>query len=60
MIKMGSKWTDSQGSIFVVLGTINMEGKDWVYYRLESPKDHLPTEFSCFRESFLSRFSPIP
>jgi hypothetical protein len=26
---------------------------------LEKQEDHLPNEFSCYEESFLSRFTPI-
>lgn len=60
MIKNGSKWSGADGTIMIVLGTMIVEGKDWVYYRLEKPKDHMPNEFSCFRESFLDRFRPLP
>jgi len=59
MIKMGSKWTSSDGKIFIVLGTVDLEGKRWVYYRSETSEAHLPNEFSCFEESFLARFRPV-
>lgn len=60
LIKLGSKWRGTDEKVFVVLGTMIVEGKNWVYYRLENPKDHLPSEFSCYEESFLSRFNPLP
>jgi len=59
MVKMSSKWTSSDGKIFIVLGTVDLEGKRWVYYRLETPEEHLPSEFSCREESFLARFRPV-
>ena len=59
-IKNGSKWTDGKGKSFVVIGTMLVEGKSWVYYRLDKPVDHLPQEFSCYEESFISRFTQMP
>lgn len=59
-IKNGSRWWSNGGRVFVVINTTNLEGKDWVYYRAEQPIDHLPAEFSCYQESFLTRFSPLP
>lgn len=59
-IKQGTRWWSGQGKIFVVINTANVEGNDWVYYRMEQPVDDQPKEFSCFQESFLSRFTPLP
>lgn len=59
-IKNGSRWWANGGKVFVVISTATLEDKDWIYYRAEQPVDHLPAEFSCYRESFLSRFSPLP
>lgn len=59
-IKNGSRWTGTEGTVFIVIGTVIVEGKNWIYYRLEKPQDHLPSEFSCFEESFLHRFRQIP
>ena len=59
-IKNGSKWSGSDGKVFIVIGTMIVEGKSWVYYRSENQKDHMPKEFSCYEESFLSRFTPLP
>ena len=60
MIKQGSKWEGSDGKVCVVISTTVIEGKDWVYYRAEKPQDHMPTEFSCYEESFLARFRERP
>lgn len=59
-VKNGSRWSSTDGTVFVVIGTMLIEGKDWVYYRAEKPKDHMPDEFSCYQESFVERFSPLP
>lgn len=59
-IKNGTRWSSSEGKVFVIISTTIVEGKEWVYYRSEKPRDHLPDEFSCYTESFLSRFSPLP
>lgn len=59
-IKNGSKWSGGDGKIFIVIGTMIVDGKNWVYYRAEKPQAHLPSEFSCFEESFLERFRLVP
>jgi hypothetical protein len=59
-IKMGSRWSGGDGKIFTVIGTMIIEDKNWVYYRAEKPKDHHPSEYSCFEESFLARFRSLP
>lgn len=59
-IQNGSRWSGNDGKVFIVINTINVDGHDWIYYRSEKPVDHLPKEFSCYTESFLSRFTPLP
>jgi len=59
-IKNGSRWSGSDGLVFIVIGTMIIEGKDWVYYRADRPKAGMPEEFSCYTESFISRFRPLP
>lgn len=59
-IKNGSRWAGAEGTVFVVIGTMMIDGKDWVYYRAEKPKDHMPDEFSCYQESFIGRFTKLP
>lgn len=54
MIKEGSKWT-SINDTFVVIHTIELNGNSWVHYRKESNG----TEYSCYVESFLERFTPL-
>lgn len=52
-IKDGSKWLSSEHKEFYVLNTVELEGNLWVHYK--SVKDG--TEYSCYAESFLLRFS---
>jgi hypothetical protein len=56
-VKQGSRWSGGDGKNFIVLGTMLIEGKSWVHYRLEKPLEHMPNEFSCYLESFVQRFT---
>jgi hypothetical protein len=52
--KDGSLWTGANSyELFWVLHTIELDGHIWVHYRKESNK----TEYSCYLESFLERFT---
>lgn len=57
MIKQGSKWSGNDGKVFVVLHTIEADGHTWIHYRSDSGT---PQEYSCYQESFESRFRPLP
>ena len=56
--KDGSKWTGSGNDKFHVLHTIELNGNMWIHYIKEDAKD--PKEYSCYLESFLSRFRELP
>ena len=58
MIKEGSRWSSSDGKIFHVIHRVEIEGNIWIHYILEAQEDS--KEFSCYEESFLIRFSPLP
>ena len=61
MIKEGSKWSGSDSKVFVVISTIEQDGHTWVHYRSEKMQENgTPQEYSCYQESFLSRFRPLP
>lgn len=61
MIKNGSKWSGNDSRVFVVLHTLEQDGHTWVHYRSEKPGENgTPQEYSCYQESFLSRFRPLP
>lgn len=59
MITRGSIWQGVEGRLFQVIAEVNVEGHDWVYYR-RLDNDDEPKEFSCYTESFLSRFHKLP
>lgn len=60
MIKQGSRWT-SGDTVFVVLHTIEQEGHTWVHYRSEKADETgTPKEYSCYQESFETRFRLLP
>ena len=51
-------WSDGQGQKFQVLDVIIIEDKTWVHYiNRTAPAGR---EYSCYAESFLSRFISIP
>ena len=52
--KEGSKWS-SVSDTFIVLHTIELNGRMWVHYRKEL--DAL--DYSCYLESFLDKFNEI-
>lgn len=60
MVKEGSKWWSSDGKIFHVLSVVELDGQTWIHYILETTDQSITKEFSCYQESFLSRFSPCP
>jgi len=55
-VKPNTRWRSRAADprIFLVLHVIELDGHTWVHYRDEScPTCH---EFSCYLESFVSRF----
>jgi hypothetical protein len=60
MIKEGTRWSGTSGDskVFVVLHEVETDGHVWIHYR-ESAGDP-PKEYSCYLESFLQRFRPLP
>lgn len=55
----GSKWRGSDHKVFVVINEVRGEdGHTWVYYRDELGDP--PREYSCYKESFLARFTSVP
>ena len=58
MVKEGSRWWSTDGKVFHVIHRVEIEGKVWIHYLLENKEES--KEFSCYEESFLSRFSPLP
>jgi len=61
MVKEGSKWVgNSSNDKFHVIHVIELDGHTWVHYIKENSPEHGNREYSCYIESFLQRFRPIP
>ena len=60
MIKQGSKWDDGKGKIFRVIQIVQIEGHTWIHYINDSLSENENREYSCYQESFTSRFNPLP
>jgi hypothetical protein len=59
--KNGSKWVGTGRDTFHVLSTVELEGHTWIHYIKETDKEtNEIREYSCYLESFLSRFTPLP
>jgi hypothetical protein len=56
IIKEGSRWTGNDRKTFIVLHEVKVDEHDWVHYR-EETSGTVPQEYSCYKESFLSRFT---
>jgi len=57
IVKEGSTWKDSKGVEYVIIHIIKQDGHDWVHYRNNAKTE--PTEYSCYVESFLQRFTQV-
>ena len=58
-IKLGSRWAGSDHSKkFIVLSEVCVDDEVWIHYRDE--KGDPPQEYSCFKDSFLLRFTRLP
>ena len=57
--KDGSRWCGNDRDVFHVLSTIEIDGNVWVHYIKENTLDE-PREYSCYVDSFLSRFRELP
>jgi len=58
-LKEGSRWTGNDHSKkFIVLSEVQLADGVWIYYRDELGDP--PREYSCYKDSFLSRFTALP
>ena len=60
MIMNGSCWSASNGNVYQVIETVVLEGHTWVHYRSYGKSVEEVKEYSCYEESFLSRFHQLP
>jgi hypothetical protein len=58
-IERGSRW-QGQDHFFRVIDIVDIDGQLWVHYIKENSTDDVNREYSCFVESFLSRFREAP
>jgi hypothetical protein len=57
MVKEGSKWTGTgDNNKFRVIHVIEIDGHTWIHYIKENAPEESNREYSCYLESFLSRF----
>jgi hypothetical protein len=56
--KQGSKWQGNNNVIFRVINIVEVDDHTWVHYRKENTTSE-PQEYSCYVESFLSKFTEI-
>jgi hypothetical protein len=60
MIKEGSRWDGGNGKIFRVIQIVEVEGHTWIHYINDRLSENENREYSCYKESFESRFRPLP
>ncbi|NBP56340.1 hypothetical protein EBU71_07380 [bacterium] len=58
-ISAGTKWISPDHKVFQVIDVVEIENQIWVYYRKYNSHPDDCREFSCFKESFLLRFTKI-
>jgi len=60
MVKVGSKWVGNEDNIFRVIHVVDIDSHTWVHYIKENAPEDSDREYSCYEESFLSRFRQVP
>ena len=60
MVKAGSKWSGNEENIFRVIQVVELDGHTWIHYIKEDEPEDSNREYSCYEESFLSRFREMP
>ena len=60
MIKVGSKWVGNENNIFRVIHVIELDDHTWIHYIKDNAPEDSNREYSCYEESFLSRYREIP
>jgi len=60
MVKEGSRWAGNGRDVFHVIHVLEIDGHTWVHYIKENAPEDANREYSCYVESFLQRFTPMP
>ncbi len=58
MVKERTRWSSGDGKVFHVISRVTIGDHVWIHYILEDKEES--KEFSCYEESFLARFTPLP
>ena len=58
-VTVGSRWWAGCDEKFVVIAIVEQGSNTWVHYRDNTSKEST-REYSCYLESFLSRFTGLP
>jgi hypothetical protein len=58
VVKEGTRWAGSNGNVFHVMSVVEcQDGHTWVHYEQDGINES--RTFSCWIDSFVSRFTPI-
>lgn len=57
MVKEGTRWTGGD-KVFHVVHKVEIDGHVWIHYEQDNCNEC--REFSCYEQSFLERFRPLP
>ena len=60
MVKVGSKWVGNENNIFRVIHVIELDDHTWIHYIKDNAPEDSTREYSCYEESFMSRFREVP
>jgi hypothetical protein len=53
----GSRWKGASDNVFRVIHVVKIDDHTWIHYRRDDIE--CDREYSCYIESFVSRFTPI-
>ena len=56
-VRIGSQWWAGGDEKFTIIDIITIEGHTWVHYKNNNKENF--KEYSCYLESFLSRFREL-
>lgn len=57
MVKVGTRWIGGD-KVFHVIHRVEVDGHIWIHYEQDNCNEC--REFSCYEQSFLERFRPLP
>ena len=60
IIKEGSRWDGGNNITFRVIQIVEVEGHTWIHYINDQSPESENREYSCYQESFETRFRLLP